>query len=259
VWSGYAVRPGCSMDARSSMRSLDSLSYGCPVRSRSSRRCPEKPCRPGGAPVSLRTTRSTAWRRATWDRWARSRHAGTRGHPSPVAIERVLGGRCRTRAMVPAPSLARRVRRLRVEAVRAARYPAPVRQSVLASRRVIAVRRVAVRPAVRRPTLGQAAVRPAAVPCTAVGRGAIGRACAKEAAVSRPAVGGTQGRAEVRGELAWRAYGRVGLLAESRLTRWYLAGTPQQLAVVIVGLDRSARSCPFGLLVVGEGRVYAIR
>ena len=209
--------------------------------------------------MSLRTTRSTAWGRVSWSRRTRGRRTGSRRPPSPAAVERVLGGRCRGRALVPAPGLARRTWRLGVEAVRAAWNPAAVRQPVPASRPVIVVRYLGVRPAVQG-SVRRTAVACAAVPRTAVRRAAICRASAREVTVSRAAVDLAQGGAEVRSELAWRAYRhrRVGRLAEPLLTRWYLAWAPQQSAVVILSLP--ARSGLFGLLVVGEGRrVYAIR
>lgn len=108
----------------------------------------------------------------------------------------------------------------------------------------------------------QGAVARTAVPRTAVRRTAICRASTREVTVSRAAVDLAQGGAEIRGELAWRAYRhrRVGRLAEPLLTRWYLAGAPQQLAVVVLVLGLPARSGPFGLLVVAEGRrIYAVR
>ncbi len=204
---------------------------------------PWKPCRPRRASESLRTTPSTAWARGSWSRRTRDRRTGRRRRPSPVAVGRVLGGRCRgRRAVMPAPGLAYRAWRLGVGAVRAAWNPATVRQPVLASRPVIAVRHLAAGPA--------------------VGRAPICLASAREATVSRATVDRARGRAEVRGELAWRAHRhrRFGRLAEPLQTRWYLVGAPQQLAVVVLGYGRPARPGPLGLLVVGEGRrVYAIR
>ena len=220
---------------------------------------PGKPCRPRGVSVTLRTTRSNAWGRVPWSRRTWGRRTGSRRRLSPVAVERVLGGRCRGRAVVPAPSLARRTWRLGVEGVRAVWSPAAALQPVLASRPVIAARYLAVRPAVPG-TVRQAAVARTAVPRTAVRRAAFCRASAREVTVSRAAVDLAQGGAEVRGELAWRAcwHRRAGRLAEPLLTRWYFARAPPQLAVVVLGLP--VRSGPFGLLVVREGRqVYAIR
>lgn len=143
---------------------------------------------------------------------------------------------------MPAPGLAYRAWRLGVGAVRAAWNPAAVRQPVLASRPVIAVRHLAGRPA--------------------VGRAPVCLASAREATVSRATVDRAHGGAEVRGELAWRAsrHRRAGRLTEPLLARWYLVGAPQQLAVVVLGPGLPARSGPPVLLVVGEGRrVYAIR
>ncbi len=116
---------------------------------------------------------------------------------------------------MPAPSLARRPWRLGVEAIRAAWNPAAVRQSVVASRPVIAVRHLAVRPAVGRATIGQTAGARTAVPRTGVRRAAICRASAGEATVGRAGVDRAQGGAEVWGELTWRTgrHRRVGRLA----------------------------------------------
>jgi hypothetical protein len=89
---------------------------------------------------------------------------------------------------MPAPCFGGRPWHLRrVAAVRPGWNPSAVRQPVLAPRNLIAVRHLAV----------QAAVRYAAVRLTAIGW----------AAIRRRGKGRAEARAEIRGEMAWRADG----------------------------------------------------
>ena len=101
-------------------------------------------------------------------------------------------------------------------------------------------------------------------------RPAVYRARARDAAVKSTICLGPAGRipvgqagAEVRGELAWRAHGRVPRLTDLLLVRLMglvgrrLAGAPEQLAVVVV-LDRYRFACCRRLvlfLAVKEGSV----
>jgi hypothetical protein len=195
---------------------------------------------------------------------------------------------------VPARCSARRTRWARpVKAVRASGNPPAVRQPGLPSRHGIAIRHraarhtaaervlagwVAVRPAVQRVLAGRITVRPAierVLDRWIAVRPAVDQARARDATVEaaicqgrarhfrdRAAVG--HARAEVRGELAWRAYRHAPGLTGPLLVRLMgfmgrrLAGASQRLAVVVV-LDRYRFACPcrFVLFLKG-GRLIAV-
>ena len=203
----------------------------------------------------------------------RHRSTSRRGHPRPGTAGRFLdrsgrvrGGRvrgCRGLA-VPARRPARRTgcARSTVEAIRARRDPAAVRQPVLASGYEVGVSHSAVRAALG-PVGVQAAVRrrsgvQAAVRLTPVGWSAV------QALVHRTGMRGVrdQARAEVRDEMTRRPHRRVPGLAAPLLVRLmgrHFAGTSQQLTVVVVShLDRFACCCRFVILVLREGSRVAV-